>query len=133
MLTVFLLLLLILGGLTLSAWRRFDHRADREAMNRLVSMQPKRPACFDPLMIADLPEPARRYFLYTIELDTPLYTVASINMVGRLGVGTKIKPDYLDMTATQCLAVPAGFVWKMSARRGLMILSGSDSDSWTRF
>lgn len=133
MLTTFLLLSLVLGGLTLSAWRRLDHRADREAMNRLASMQPARPACFDPAMIADLPEPACRYFFYTIEPGTPLYTVASINMAGRFGMGTKTKPDYLHMTATQTLAVPAGFVWKMRARRGLMILSGSDSESWTRF
>jgi len=29
--------------------------------------------------------------------------------------------------------MPAGFVWKMRARRGLMRLSGSDSHRWTRF
>jgi hypothetical protein len=37
------------------------------------------------------------------------------------------------MTARQILAMPAGFIWKMRARRGLMVLSGSDSESWTRF
>lgn len=133
MLTTFLLISLVLGGLALSVWRRFDHRADRKAMNRLASLQSAHPACFDSVMIANLPEPARRYFLYTIELGTPLYTVANINMTGRFGMGTKIKPNYLDMTATQTLAMPAGFVWKMRAWRSLMTLSGSDSESWTRF
>lgn len=57
MLTTFLLLSLLLVGLALSAWRRLDHWADRDAMNRLASMQPARPACFDPAMIADLPGP----------------------------------------------------------------------------
>lgn len=120
-------------GLTLSAWRHFDHRADREAINRLVSVQPARPANFDLSMIADLPEPARRYFLYTIEPGTPLYKVANITMAGRFGIGTKAKPNYLDMTANQTLAMPDGFVWKIHARRGPMGLSGSDSESWTRF
>lgn len=48
-------------------------------------------------------------------------------------MGVKSKPDYLDMTAIQTLAMPAGFVWKMRARRGLLSISGSDSAQWTRF
>jgi hypothetical protein len=133
MVTSFLLISIIMAGLALSAWLRLDHRADREAMNRLASVQPARPACFDPAMIADLPEPARRYFLYTIGPGTPLYTVANITMAGRFGMRTKSKPNYLDMTANQTLAMPDGFVWKMHARRGPMGLSGSDSECWTRF
>ncbi len=133
MLTTVLLLSFVLVGSTLFALRLYDHRADCAAMKRLASMQPARPACFDPEMIADLPELARRYFLYTIEPGTPLYTVANITMAGRFGMGTKNKPGYLDMTATQTLALPAGFVWKMRARRGLITLSGSDSERWTRF
>ena len=129
----FLVLSIILTGLALTAWRHFDHQADREAMNRLASVRPARPARFDPAMIADLPEPARRYFLYTIEPGTPLYTVANITMAGRFGMGIKSKPNYLDMTANQTLAMPDGFVWKMHARRGPIGLSGSDSECWTRF
>jgi hypothetical protein len=131
--TYFLLLSIFMAGLAFSAWRRFDHRADREAANRLRSVQPAQPAPFDSAMITDLPEPARRYFRYTIEADTSLCTVADITMFGRFGMGTKAKPGYLDMTATQTLAMPAGFVWKMRARRGLLGLSGSDSERWTRF
>lgn len=133
MLMNLLLLSIFLAGLALSAWRRFDRRADHEAMNRLGAVQPARPARFDPATIADLPEPARRYFLYAIEPGTPLYTVANITMVGLFGMGTKAKPGYFDMKATQTLAMPAGFVWKMRARRGLISLSGSDSERWTRF
>jgi hypothetical protein len=133
MVSSFLLLSIIMAGLALSAWRYFDHRADREAVKRLTSLQPPRPANFDPAMIANLPEPARRYFLYTIQPGTTLYTVANITMAGRFGMGTKAKPNYLDMTANQTLAMPDGFVWKMQARRGLMCLSGSDSECWTRF
>jgi hypothetical protein len=133
LLITFLLLIVFFAGLALSAWRFFDHRTDRVVMQRLMSIQPVQPICFDPEMIANLPEPARRYFLYTIAPGTPLYRVAKISMSGRFGMGTKTNPGYFHMTATQILAMPVGFVWKMRARGGLMTLSGSDSASWTRF
>ena len=128
-----LIALIVLAGSALLAWRQIAHRADRLAMHRLLAAQPAQPGCFDPDMVADLPEPVRRYFLYTIKTGTPLYTVARITMAGRFGMGTRAKVTYLPMAATQILAMPAGFVWKMSARRGLMRISGSDSQSWTRF
>jgi hypothetical protein len=132
MLATFLLIILF-AGVALFAWRLLDHRADRNRMHQLMSMQAVHPVCFDPEMTADLPEPARRYFLYTIKPDTPLYRVAQISMSGRFGMGNRVNPNYLSMIATQILALPAGFIWKMRARRGLMTLSGSDSESWTRF
>jgi hypothetical protein len=133
MLIVYLLFLLALAVLALSVWRWLDHRADREAMSWLATMQPTAPARFDPAMVAELPEPAQRFFLYAIEPGTPLLTVANLTMAGQFGMGTKDDPKYLDMKATQTLASPTGFVWKMSAGKGLMHVSGSDSDSWTRF
>ena len=131
--TVAILIFIILIGLSLSGWRLLDHRADRKTMHELAVSQPAQPSGFAANMVADLPEPVRRYFLYTIVPGTPLYTVASISMAGRFGMGNRDKPGYLDFAATQVLAMPAGFVWKMRARRGLMRLSGSDSHSWTRF
>lgn len=133
MIFISFLLLLLLTLLALLIWRQLDHRADASAMHRLAAMQAKQPARFDPEIVADLPEPARRYFLYTIETGTPLYTVANISMSGQFGMGDKNKPNYLEMTAVQTLAMPTGFVWKMRARRGLLRLSGSDSEQWTRF
>jgi hypothetical protein len=133
MLTNVMLLLIALVALALLAWRRFDHLADRAALDRLSATQPAGVGCFDPDMIADLPEPARRYFLYTIESGTPLYKAASITMAGRFGLGTQANAKYLEMAATQILAMPSGFIWKMSARRGLLRLSVSDSESRTRF
>ena len=132
MLVTFLLIILF-AGVALFAWRLLDHRADRNRMHQLMSMQAVHPVCFDPEMTADLPEPARRYFLYTIKPDTPLYKVAQISMSGRFGMGNRANPNYLSMIATQILAMPAGFIWKMRARRSLTTLSGSDSESWTRF
>ncbi|GGD78704.1 DUF6544 family protein [Lacimicrobium alkaliphilum] len=130
MLTIAVLLIILLA---MFIWRLTDHRADYNAFQRLIAAQPTRPARFKPQLVADLPEPARRFFLYTIEPDTPLYRVTRVSMSGKFGMGSKAKPDYLNMTATQVFTVPEGFVWKMQARRGWMTLSGSDSNSWTRF
>lgn len=114
-------------------WRMLDHRADRAEMDRLIALQPANPARFRAELVADLPEPAQRYFRFTISEGTPLYPVAEIAMNGQFALGTKDAPNYMDMTAKQVLAPPEGFVWKMWGRSGLMRVSGSDSGGWTRF
>lgn len=126
-----LVLAVALAGLF--GWRTLDHRADRREMDRLLALQPEAPALFSADMVADLPEAARRYFAYVIAEGTPLFTVAEIEMEGRISLGTKAAPNYMDMTATQVLATPQGFVWKVSAGSGVMRMSGSDSATWTQF
>ncbi len=121
----------LLGGA--AAWRASDHRADRAEARRLVELQPAEPARFDPALVADLPEPARRYFAFAIAPGTPLYTVAVIKMTGQFALGDRDAPNYMQMTAQQTLAAPHGFVWSMRAGRGAMRVSGSDSGRWTRF
>ncbi len=66
----FVLVLLFLTGLALSVWRLLDHRADLKAMHELAVSQPAQPPTFTADMVAHLPEPARRYFLYTIKPGT---------------------------------------------------------------
>ncbi|MDX1695116.1 MAG: DUF6544 family protein [Ketobacteraceae bacterium] len=127
------LLVVLFSGVILVVWRLLDHRADRTAMYKLAISQPEQPPVFSVDMVEHLPEPVRRYFLYTIEPGAPLYTVAKIGMAGRFGMGNRENPNYLDFTATQVLASPHGFVWSMRAQRGLLRLSGSDSHTWTRF
>ncbi|SNC75992.1 hypothetical protein SAMN04487881_3193 [Marinobacter sp. es.048] len=131
----FLILLILLVAVTVALWfwRQADQTADRAAMARLVALQPTAPERFDLSLLQGLPEPAQRYFRYTIKPGTPLYTVARISMNGQFGMGNRESPDYMDMQATQVLAVPEGFIWKMSANRGLLQISGSDTDQWTRF
>ncbi|TNF21216.1 MAG: hypothetical protein EP318_08060 [Rhodobacteraceae bacterium] len=109
-----------------------DRRADRAEWERLAALQPEEPAVFDPAMVADLPEPARRYFGFTIQPQTPLRPVTVLEMTGAFGLGTKADPRYQPMVARQILAVPEGFVWSMHTRGGLPV-SGSDSGRWTRF
>jgi len=65
-------------------------------------------------MVADLPEPARRYSSSQLSRER-FYTVGEITMEGRFGMGDRDNPNYLDFSATQVLAVPEGFVWKMRA------------------
>ncbi len=127
------LLLSVIPGLpALAVLRRLDRRADRAEWDRLASLQPRNPDRFAPDMVADLPEPARRFFAHAIRPGTPLRPVAVIEMTGRFGLGTREDPRYQPMAARQILAAPEGFVWVMRTRGGLP-LSGSDSGSWTRF
>ena len=127
-----LALALVLVALVLLILLILDRRADRLTWARLASLQPEHPVRFDPTMVADLPEPARRFFAFAIKPGTPLLTVAEIDMTGRFSLGSKDKPAYQPMRAHQILAAPEGFVWAMRTTGGLPV-SGSDSASWTRF
>lgn len=119
-------------ALALVLLRAMDGRADRAEWNRLAALQPVRPERFAPGMVADLPEPARRFFAFAIRLGTPILTVARIDMGGRFSLGSKARPNYQPMQARQILAGPEGFVWAMRTRGGMPV-SGSDSGWWTRF
>jgi hypothetical protein len=87
-------------------------------------------------MVADVPEPARRYFLYTIRPGTPLRRVADLEMTGELSLGSKEKADYLPFSGRQVLRLD-GFVWRVKAGTSAMWFSGSDGyvdgEGWTRF
>lgn len=132
-------LIVFLAGLALCAllWLRVrDARADRAAWARLAAMQPAVLQGFDPAMVADLPEPAQRYFRFAIAPGTPLLPVAEIDMGGQFSLGTRDAPGFRPMRGRQILAAPHGFVWRVRLP-GWIPLSGSDagsaSTSWTRF
>lgn len=88
-------------------------------------------------MVAGLPEPARRFFLFAIEPGARLGTVVEITMEGELSLGTKQDPKYQPMRAEQLLAAPHGLVWRVRTGSGAMRAEGSDgmvgNRSWTRF
>jgi hypothetical protein len=117
----------------LAVWRALDHRADQVAWERLIAGQAGQTRTFNAAMTAGLPEPAQRYFNFTIARGTPLYTALEIDMTGEIGLGTKDAPGYRGMEARQILAPPYGLVWKMKTGP----ISGSDGalpdTSWTRF
>lgn len=132
----FLIGILAVPGLALSGlhlWRRSDRRADRTAWRRLAATARPALATFDPATVGQLPEPARRYFGYTIAPGTPLHRVMEIDMSGEIGLGTRARPGYRAMQARQILAAPHGLVWRLRAGA----IGGSDAAlpeiSWTRF
>ncbi|MEE4109886.1 MAG: DUF6544 family protein, partial [Halieaceae bacterium] len=112
------LLVAVSGCAALAALRALDRRADRAEWERLAALQPQAPERFDPAGIASLPEPARRYFAYTIEPGAPLLPVAVIEMTGRFSLGSREDPRYQPIEARQILAPPEGFVWAMRSRAG---------------
>ncbi|MEA1989211.1 MAG: serine hydrolase domain-containing protein [Pseudomonadota bacterium] len=132
---IFLYLFLAILGFAffvLFAIRLWDGRADRLEWKRLAALQPHNPDNYDPVMVADLPEPARRFFNFAITPGASLLTVAEIDMGGQFSLGTRQAPNYQQMNAKQILAAPSGFVWKLRLP-GIVPVSGSDSGRWTRF
>jgi len=118
---------------TLAGWRVLDRRADQQGWRQLLAAHPATSAVYRGDMTAGLPDPARRYFAFTIAEGTPLRTAAEIEMRGEIGLGTKEAPGYRPMRARQVLAPPDGLVWQL--RSGF--IAGSDGAlpdrSWTRF
>lgn len=121
----------------LVVWRWLDRCADSRVMAALYASQPEDPPLFDEAMIEGLPEPTQRYFRFTISPGTPLCTVADITMEGRLSLGTADKPNWMEMTASQVLGAPDGFIWRPRASVSGVGMAGSDAAlrgaSWTRF
>lgn len=127
----------VLGALGLRGWRAADLCFDATAWRQLLQSRDRKPRRFHPDMVADLPEPARRYFLFSIRPGTELRTAVELEIRGEIGLGTSAKPRYLPMKATQILAAPEGFVWQVQVGSGLIQISGSDGyhggEGWTRF
>ena len=123
---------LVFATLALGVLLAWDLRVERVEWQRLAALQPSAPQRYSGELVADLPEPAQRYFSFMIEPGTPLLRVAEIEMNGQFSLGNKDNPAYQPMSARQILAAPEGFVWAMRTRGG-MPLSGSDSGLWTRF
>ena len=116
--------------------RLLDWRADHTEWLRLAALQPTKPKRFDPAMVADLPEPVRRFFTFSIAPGTQVLPVAEIEMGGLFSLGTKDEPNYRHMKAQQILAAPHGFVWRMRLPGWIPVSgsdAGTDSVSWTRF
>ncbi|TGM74743.1 DUF6544 family protein [Leptospira bouyouniensis] len=127
---IYILLILILSSLMILSIH--DSIVDIIEWNRLKKFQNFKNVKFKLSMVSELPEPARRFFKFSIKEGTPLLTVAEIEMSGKFSLGTKEKPNYKEMKASQILASPEGFIWTLHLP-GLIPISGSDTAKWTRF
>jgi hypothetical protein len=139
MITLFLAFVLTMtaGVAALHLWRWADKRAKRTVWGRLAATPPRLPALFDPAILADLPEPAQRYFRFVIAPGTRLSTVSEVDMEGELSLGSADNPRYRPMGARQMLCPPHGLVWRVKGGQGLMWVVGFDGiegeRSWSRF
>ena len=92
---------------------------------------------FDPAMVADLPEPARRYFGFTLSEGAILPKGAKLSMTGTLTLGSRSKPVSMTMEGQQIMVPPHGFVWALTAGSGRWPVTGADAlvegASWSRF
>ena len=106
------------------------------AWRDIVARTPAATALYDPAMVADLPEIARRYLNHAIAPGTPLSSTVELRMHGEFLLGDNAKPQSFAMTAHQLLAAPAEYIWNVEMRAGPMLISGSDglhdAHAWMR-
>ncbi|MEM1066885.1 MAG: DUF6544 family protein [Pseudomonadota bacterium] len=129
---------LVVFGLAGLRWS--DSRAETVLWTRLLEMSageaPAGFGVFDPVMVADLPEPARRMLTAMIAPGTRLYPVTIIEMDGEFSLGTWEEPEYVPMRARQIIAPPYGFVWRYEGGGSLPIVgsdAATETSSWSRF
>lgn len=82
------------------------------------------PPAFDPSMVAELPEPARRWLEHAIEPGALLFAAIEIQMSGEIRLGS-----WRPFTATQALVPDAGFVWAAHTKVAGLPVRGFDSYS----
>lgn len=136
---VFVLAALLTAAIALGLWLRArDQMQMRAAWAALEGARVADPPRYDPAMVAEMPEIARRYFARAIEPGTPLHRMVRLEMEGSFIKNCNV---FL-MRARQILAPPAqGFVWQAEIGSGLMLFAGSDgyysagghAESWTKF
>jgi hypothetical protein len=104
-----LAVVLLAAGIAHGRYRRDMVLA--EAVWRQIAGGEAGSGVYDPAMVADLPEPARRYFAHAIAPGTPIRLRAVIAMEGEFLLGTGPKARSLPMKAREVIAPPQGFVW----------------------
>lgn len=79
---------------------------------------------FDPAMVEELPDPARRFLLHAIAPGTVLAGAVELDMSGSIAMVPDEEP--LSLEARQVLAPPHGFIWLAVAGGGLARIRGYD-------
>jgi hypothetical protein len=87
----------------------------------LLTTSDEPPEAFRSSMVADLPEPARRWLTHAIAPGTPLWTSVVLTMRGEIRLGA-----WRPFSATQVLAPPRGFIWAATARFFGLPVTGFD-------
>jgi hypothetical protein len=77
--------------------------------------------CFEPDLVADLPEAARRWLCHAIAVGTPLWSTAELEMHGLIRLGR-----WRYFTAQQSITPPGRFLWAAQTRVAGLPLGGYD-------
>jgi hypothetical protein len=81
------------------------------------------PPVFDPTLIADQPEPIRRYLEHAIAPGTPLARAVRLQMKGEI----RLNDRWLPLRAEQVIRWDRGFIWKADVRMAPGVhIRGSD-------
>lgn len=80
---------------------------------------------FDPGMVADLPEPARRYLLHALEPGAHLASTVRLTLPGSMRMTRDGEP--LPMESEEILAAGRGYVWTARMRKGPLTIRGFDA------
>ena len=95
--------------------RRLVHDCKTERIARaLFASSAHETQVFSPDLVADLPEPARRYLHHAIAPGTPLASAVRLHMKGAMTPKPGSPP--LALTANETLAPRRGFAWTAHAR-----------------
>lgn len=88
---------------------------------RALGSPAEHPGRFEPGMVSDLPEPARRWLAHAIAPGTPLWRSGELVMHGQIRLGS-----WRPFTATQVITPPAGYIWAATAHVHGLRVTGYD-------
>ncbi len=105
------LAVLLVAAIALSLWSALAKPRAEAAWRSLRC--PSKGARFHPRMVAGLPEPARRYFLHTIQPGTTLASSVELQIIGSIRLSRNGK--WIPLRAAEMLSPPRGFVFTAAA------------------
>lgn len=114
--------LLTVAGIGLLLWRRSRERRVQRAWNDLETPAPAER--FDPAMVVDLPDPARRYLLHAIEPGTRLSRGVRLTLTGSMRMSRD--GGLLAMESEELLTAERGYVWRARIQMGALRIRGHD-------
>lgn len=115
---------LLASALVLLCFRVIEVRDRDTTWGFLTSRTPWHDVPFDSALVADLPEPARRFFTFAIGPGSPMRTVAELRIAGKLSARPKRLGPFA-MCAYQVLAAPHGSVTRFYSINRALPLSGA--------
>lgn len=80
---------------------------------------------FDPGMVEELPEPARRYLLHVLEPGAPLASSVRLSLPGSVRMSRRGDP--LPLQSEETLAAGRGYVWTARMKTGPVTIRGFDA------